>query len=76
MTESQEWLHVLQSHQARFPDACIMSDGFSLPFLVGCHSAATFGNSSDRALSLHTFLLAQYGHALRAVDVLLFICDL
>ncbi len=57
-------LHDAHCHQTFLLEACVTSDGFSLPFLVGCHSRETDGDSITNALSSHTFLLAQYGQAL------------
>jgi hypothetical protein len=39
-----------QSHQILFPEFAVISVGFSLPFLVGCHSFAKSGQTSAKEL--------------------------
>jgi hypothetical protein len=48
MGVSQTWRGSVEHiHHARRLEFGNTSEGFNVPFLVGCHSAATFGNATS-----------------------------
>jgi hypothetical protein len=51
----QATLHLAQSHQTFCSDWEVTASGFSLPFLVGCHSLASLGNNFASELVSQTF---------------------